>query len=834
MTLKKKKKSKRRKQGGGGIRNEVVPRADDKKEEKEKENQVNCIDVTVKVNDNTKYNNANVVNDKPVVAGLNKVTLGNPSQQVDTIEPQQVAKLNIASQYIPSKIVPASQSPNKIERTNYNSFSSCDALSKNRKDNFTRTKNLKDDQQDEVVDELETLLSGFALESDLSTEDTARKVVVPSKVKPLSLDRVHKLNSKSTTRLSPSQNRSSKLSKNSSSSRTDSRAVKIKSHDKNGDFILSLRKQRLDKQHRRRPFKDSVDNEGNGSIDDDNDDENFLQCIFKSKKKDKCVGKGIAKTLDNDEDFLKEILADDQDNNNSLNYRKGKMSSIREVEEREEEEEQEIEHDHPQHQQEEEQQKDQESGSCDDDARGIHTTSIRGDGDLNDPDTLLSTNLRENVNGDHCDYCNLNGENNGYINNERDIELGTSEEVGRGEEQEGKASLASCCLSLLNTAAGAGILGLPRAYAGSGYAVGTVLLICAASFSALGLKLLALSAKKAIMLNNDIDDNDNDNVENENENGNLPSPSSLGRMDQRQQQRNSDRRKPVANFRSVADVAFASSLSSSQHPSLFRPSSVIDLSVSLKCFGVATGYLITFADCMVDVASYLILPVQNQNEFCTGNNCDYGYNNGDTSMSGTALFLTDRKFWVILAFLMVLPLSFHQTLNDLRYASVASITFTFVLAAGVIIYAMGVLDPCPSSPAFDLNTTTEVMTVTNVDDWNYISDSSGEQLEGDCHGPTYAYTTPSQTLKRLSIFVFGFTCHQNVFVLINELRAPTVSRMDKAILISIGTAFVAYLAVAVGGYYTFGDGVSGDILLNYPKTLVVTLVSLGYVNFVCL
>jgi len=115
------------------------------------------------------------------------------------------------------------------------------------------------------------------------------------------------------------------------------------------------------------------------------------------------------------------------------------------------------------------------------------------------------------------------------------------------------------------------------------------------------------------------------------------------------------------------------------------------------------------------------------------------------------------------------------------------------------------------------------MTVTGFDDWNYVSDSSREQLEDDCHGPTYAYTTASQTLKRLSIFVFGFTCHQNVFVLINELRAPTVSRMDKAILISIGTAFVAYLAVAVGGYYTFGDGVSGDILLNYPKTLVVTL-----------
>jgi hypothetical protein len=102
------------------------------------------------------------------------------------------------------------------------------------------------------------------------------------------------------------------------------------------------------------------------------------------------------------------------------------------------------------------------------------------------------------------------------------------------------ASALSCIINLTNTVAGTGMLGLPGAYAGSGWFVGTLLLFIASLFSANGLRLLALSAEKV-------------GVSKE-------QPSSFY---------------VIANA-ALPDFTLA-----------------IDLAVAFKCFGVATGYFIT-------------------------------------------------------------------------------------------------------------------------------------------------------------------------------------------------------------------------------------------------
>jgi Amino acid permeases len=117
------------------------------------------------------------------------------------------------------------------------------------------------------------------------------------------------------------------------------------------------------------------------------------------------------------------------------------------------------------------------------------------------------------------------------------------------------ASIASCVINLLNTVAGAGMLGLPGAYAGSGFVLGTLLLIVAASFSALGLHLLSVSASTAKARTQD----------------NHP-----------------------ASFYSVATTAMP------------QFAIAIDAAVALKCFGVATGYFVTVADCMIDSFRYVL------------------------------------------------------------------------------------------------------------------------------------------------------------------------------------------------------------------------------------
>ena len=54
-------------------------------------------------------------------------------------------------------------------------------------------------------------------------------------------------------------------------------------------------------------------------------------------------------------------------------------------------------------------------------------------------------------------------------------------------------------------------------------------------------------------------------------------------------------------------------------------------------------------------------------------------------------------------------------------------------------------------------------------------------------------------MPALTVFVFGFTCHQNIIPLANELQGVTQARIDAVSAASIGAACVVYFAVAVAG-----------------------------------
>lgn len=166
------------------------------------------------------------------------------------------------------------------------------------------------------------------------------------------------------------------------------------------------------------------------------------------------------------------------------------------------------------------------------------------------------------------------------------------------------ASPLSCITNLTNTILGSGMLGLPSAFASAGSVTGTVLLVAAAAFSSNGLRLLSLCASKAGI----------------------------------------SKERP-SSFYSVAQKAYP-------------PSTVlIDAAVAFKCFGVATGYLITVGDCMVDATVYML---------------------GYSQPSGA--LLTSRRFWVTVAAGMVASLSFFRTLDALKYTSAVSIVFVVVMS----------------------------------------------------------------------------------------------------------------------------------------------------------
>ena len=92
-----------------------------------------------------------------------------------------------------------------------------------------------------------------------------------------------------------------------------------------------------------------------------------------------------------------------------------------------------------------------------------------------------------------------------------------------------------------------------------------------------------------------------------------------------------------------------------------------------------------------------------------------------------------------------------------------------------------------------------------------------ENRSSQCKGQVVPFTQAMDCLQRLPLFVFAYTCHQNIISITNELNRPTPSRALLGMTSAISIAVVAYLVLAFAGYFAYGDEVKSDILTNYPK-----------------
>jgi amino acid permease len=324
-----------------------------------------------------------------------------------------------------------------------------------------------------------------------------------------------------------------------------------------------------------------------------------------------------------------------------------------------------------------------------------------------------------------------------------------------------ESSIPACYFTLANTIMGAGTLGLPFAVSNTGYVLGSILLCLSAMSSSFALHLLTLCALK------------------------LPYPSS---------------------FYKVAETAM---------PHFEK---LIDLAVMIKCFGVATSYLIVIGGLMPDVMSDIF---------------------GDSSNSPARSFFESRLTWVTAGFFVVVPLSFFQQLGALRYTSFMSLSFLFFLTLMVVLFAsnIGGLDPCAkdddSSSTFVrfvngemVDSTGIVAAGSNVARYlldlastaaNAVGVGGSSNDDGECVGERVNIQFNLNTMKVFSIFIFGFTCHQNMFTIVNELHAVTLGRCNQVIFYAIGTALSVYLVIANCGYSTYGDNVESNILASYPS-----------------
>ena len=208
------------------------------------------------------------------------------------------------------------------------------------------------------------------------------------------------------------------------------------------------------------------------------------------------------------------------------------------------------------------------------------------------------------------------------------------------------------------------------------------------------------------------------------------------------------------------------SLSQLTYPQL---SIVFDCAIAIKCFGVGVSYLVVIGDLMPKIMESVHV------------------NPGSILMT--------RNLWITLFMLaIVIPFSYFKRMDSLKYTSVAALfSVGYLICLVVGHYLM-----------------------------NDIPVDSGEIVY---NGPI----SWKSTLLSLPIFVFAYTCHQNMFAIINELKSKesdgSQTRQSNIIVRNaISIACFSYLVVGIIGYLNFGDRVTGNIITLYPKDSVLSLI----------
>ncbi|CAI7594225.1 hypothetical protein PCG10_003414 [Penicillium crustosum] len=191
---------------------------------------------------------------------------------------------------------------------------------------------------------------------------------------------------------------------------------------------------------------------------------------------------------------------------------------------------------------------------------------------------------------------------------------------------------------------------------------------------------------------------------------------------------------------------------------------VFDCAIAIKCFGVGVSYLIIIGDLMPGVVQGFV-------------GSEAGYD-----------FLVDRHFWVTAFMLIVIPISYLRRLDSLKYTSIAALMSMAYLVV-LVVYK------------FVQGDTMEDRGPIRVGHW-----------EG---------AVP--TLSSLPVIVFAFTCHQNMFSILNEIGNNSHFRTTAVVFASAGSAAATYILVAITGYLSFGNSVGGNIVGMYPPGVYATI-----------
>ena len=171
---------------------------------------------------------------------------------------------------------------------------------------------------------------------------------------------------------------------------------------------------------------------------------------------------------------------------------------------------------------------------------------------------------------------------------------------------------------------------------------------------------------------------------------------------------------------------------------------------------------------------------------------------GSLFFSGMPELFKDQKsvFWIIISQGILIPLVMKEKLTELRVFSL--ISFCIIIYIAIVI-------------------------ITNCFR-NEYTDTIDPRLAEVKYVDFTGFTVS------LPIFIFGFTCQQNVLSCYREMIRPSLRRMKKVVTRQIFIASSLYLTVGIFGYLTFGNHFSPteqNILTKYSTKNVPVFVVLA-------
>lgn len=211
-----------------------------------------------------------------------------------------------------------------------------------------------------------------------------------------------------------------------------------------------------------------------------------------------------------------------------------------------------------------------------------------------------------------------------------------------------------------------------------------------------------------------------------------------------------------------------------------------DAAIAIKCFGVSISYLIIFGALMAQVVRSF----------------------ERVGAASAPAVLLDRRFWITVAMIILVPLSF---LRKVRCVPTAPETLPLTLLTQ--------LDSLRYTSYVALVAVADLILVVVYK----FFDRSGLDPPGDIY---LVHLSPS-FVAALPVYIFAYTCAQNLFAIHNELKSNTHQRINYVLTTSIGSAAVIYEILGILGYLTFGSNVSSNLISDYHNSMFIAICRLA-------